>query len=73
MMERKNNVVERLTSGILELFKTNGVHPISGTGKLINNNQVSVISGDDESIFDAEHVILAYKPVTDRDTHCSLE
>ena len=59
MMERKNNVVERLTSGILGLFKTNGVHPISGTGKLINNNQVSVISGDDESIFDAEHVILA--------------
>lgn len=59
MMERKNNVVERLTSGILGLFKTNGVHPISGTGKLINDNQVSVISGDDESIFDAEHVILA--------------
>ena len=59
MMERKNNVVERLTSGILGLFKTNGVHPISGTGKLINTNQVSVISGDDESIFDAEHVILA--------------
>lgn len=59
MMERKNNVVEKLTSGILGLFKTNGVHPISGTGKLINDNQVSVISGDDERIFDAEHVILA--------------
>lgn len=59
MMERKNNVVEKLTSGILGLFKTNGVHPISGTGKLINDNQVLVISERGENIIDADHVILA--------------
>ena len=45
MMKRKDEVVNKLTTGITGLFKANGVEAISGRGKVINENIVEVSNG----------------------------
>ena len=60
MIARKDEVVRGLTGGISGLFKGNGVTSLFGRGKLLANRQVAFTShAGEESILQAEHVILA--------------
>jgi len=60
MMDRKDGVVTKLTSGILGLFKVNNVTPIEGTATLLANKAVLVKdSSGKETKIQAENVILA--------------
>ncbi len=60
MMKRKDQIVGQLTGGVAGLLKHNGVEVIQGRGKLLSNRRVQVVSADDdESIYDAEHIVLA--------------
>lgn len=60
MMKRKDGIVKQLTGGIAQLFKSNGVTPIEGTGRLLSGKKVEVTdpSGETQEL-EAEHVILA--------------
>lgn len=42
MMERKQQVVEKLTSGVGQLFKGNGIQSFRGTGKITDAGKVEV-------------------------------
>ena len=42
MMERKNDIVKKLTGGVSHLFSHNKVEAIHGKGKLLNQNEVEV-------------------------------
>ncbi len=60
MMDRKDGVVTKLTSGILGLFKANNVTPIEGTATLLANKEIKVINNaGEESRINAENIILA--------------
>lgn len=61
MMRRKTRVVSELTQGIATLLKSNQVHTIHGTAKLLADNQVSVCSDntDDKQYYNARHIIIA--------------
>ena len=60
MMDRKNDVIQKLTSGISGLFKANAVTPIFGSGKLLKDRKVEVTAFDGSSkIYAAEQIILA--------------
>ena len=60
MMERKDGVVTKLTTGILGLFKANNVTPIEGTATLLANKEIKVINNTgEESTISAENIILA--------------
>lgn len=60
MIAKKADVVKKLTGGVAQLFKGNGVTALAGTGKLLANRQVefSPHKGDTQ-VLQAEHVILA--------------
>ncbi|MEQ8860220.1 MAG: dihydrolipoyl dehydrogenase [Pseudomonadales bacterium] len=64
MMAKKDDVVKKLTGGIPQLFKGNGVTSLAGSGKLLAGRQVeftphsSTGKGKTE-VLQAEHVILA--------------
>ena len=60
MVQRKDDIVKQLTSGISQLFKANGVTHLKGTGKLLAQKRVAVV--DDagvETVYEANHVVLA--------------
>ncbi|MDP5209912.1 dihydrolipoyl dehydrogenase [Microbulbifer sp. 2205BS26-8] len=60
MIERKEEIVKKLTGGVAGLFTANKVTSIFGTGRLLANKKVEVT--DDEgntNIYEAENVILA--------------
>jgi len=60
MQARKDKIVKQLTGGIEALFKSNGVTPFQGHGRLLGANQVEVVEADGaSSILSAKHVILA--------------
>jgi dihydrolipoamide dehydrogenase len=61
MMQRKTRVVSELTQGIATLLKSNQVHSIHGTAKLLADNQVSVSNDKDADklYYSAEHIIIA--------------
>ncbi len=60
MMDRKDGVVTKLTTGILGLFKANNVTPIEGTATLLANKEIKVINNaGEESRINAENIILA--------------
>lgn len=60
MIKRKEDIVKQLTGGIAGLFQANKVTPLYGSGKLLANKQVQVVDNDGkETVYDAEHVILA--------------
>ncbi len=60
MMERKNKIIQQLTSGISGLFKGNKVSPLFGTGQLLADKKVAFTphNGKTETLT-AEHIILA--------------
>ena len=49
MMDRKDNIVKKLTGGIGGLFAANKVTPISGRGKVVSGNNVEVTKTDGTS------------------------
>lgn len=61
MIQRKEQVVKELTSGISALFATNGITLLSGHGRLIADKQVEVTynKGGNKEIFNGQHIILA--------------
>jgi len=60
MQSRKQKIVKQLTGGIAALFKSNGVTPFTGHGRLIAGNQVEMVDGDGgTSVIAAKNVILA--------------
>ncbi|HSM40656.1 MAG TPA: FAD-dependent oxidoreductase, partial [Afifellaceae bacterium] len=61
MIERKDGVVKKLTSGVAQLFKANKIAFYHGTGRLGANRVVSVTpaEGGDAVELQAENVILA--------------
>ena len=60
MMQRKDEIVTKLTGGVAHLFKHNKVESIHGKGKLISANEVEVtkLKGKKE-IIKAKNIILA--------------
>ena len=60
MLERKQGIVNQLSTGVAGLFKANGVSSIHGTAKLLAGKKVEVTAVDGtQTVYDAEHVILA--------------
>jgi dihydrolipoamide dehydrogenase len=60
MIERKDEVVEKLTMGVAGLFKTNGVTPFEGTGKLLAGKKVEFTDHDGKTqVLEADNVIIA--------------
>lgn len=60
MIERKNGIVNQLTSGIGGLFKANGVTSIVGKGKLLANKQIEVTNdAGEQTIYSADNIIIA--------------
>ncbi|WP_237066127.1 dihydrolipoyl dehydrogenase [Microbulbifer guangxiensis] len=60
MLERKDDIVKKLTGGVSGLFTANKVTSIWGSGKLLANKKVEVT--DDEgktTVYEAENIILA--------------
>ncbi len=54
-IERKNSVVERLTTGIQTLLKTPGITLVNGNAKFVDNHTIEV----DGKRYSADHIIIA--------------
>lgn len=60
MQAKKVEVVKKLTGGITQLFKGNGVTALAGSGKLLPNRQVEFTPHKGKGqVLQAEHVIIA--------------
>ena len=60
MMERKQQVVDRLTSGVGQLLEANGVKTFHGTARLMAPGAVEVrAAGGDKQTVKAENIVLA--------------
>jgi dihydrolipoamide dehydrogenase len=60
MMARKQRIVEKLTSGVGQLLKGNGVETFQGIGRLVGKGKVEVISGDGKKqTLSAKNILLA--------------
>ena len=60
MMQRKDEIVTKLTGGVAHLFKHNKVDSIHGKGKLISANEVEVTKAKGKKeILKAKNIILA--------------
>ena len=59
MQAHKDEIVGGLTGGIRTLFKANKITSYFGRGKLLNGKRVAVSGKDEDTVLEAEHVILA--------------
>ena len=60
MIARKEKIVGQLTGGIAGLFKSNGVTPLLGSGKVLANHQVELTDSDgNTSVIETDNIILA--------------
>ncbi len=60
MVAHKDRIVGDLTSGIMSLFKSNGIEWVAGRGQLLPDRQVSVTPHQGKKYsLSAEHIILA--------------
>ena len=60
MIDSKDDIVRDLTQGIEVLFKTNGIDWLQGSGRLLPDRQIEIMShGDERQVLTAGHVILA--------------
>src|SRR5690606_6455346 len=59
MLERKRTIVRQLTSGIEALFKSAGVTPFKGHGRLLEGGRVEVETADGTQVLEAQHVVIA--------------
>ena len=59
MLERKDAVVQQLTSGVASLFKANKIEWLQGTGKLVKGNQVVITAAKKQNTVAGKYIILA--------------
>lgn len=59
IVERKNNIVDGLVSGLQQLMKKNKINVIEGEGDVLNPRQVKVKTKNGEEIIDNDFLILA--------------
>lgn len=61
MIARKNDVVDKLTGGVAQLFKANKVKQFHARGRLLANRQVEVTphAAEDTLLLEADNIILA--------------
>ena len=60
MMDRKNDIVKKLTSGVSQLLKHNKVESIFGKGKLISKNEIEISdSKGKKKTIKAKYIVLA--------------
>lgn len=59
MLERKQDMVYRLTDGIRQLLKANGVEVINGRGRLIDRNTVEVACRDEKVMIKGAGILIA--------------
>ncbi|MFO1496862.1 MAG: dihydrolipoyl dehydrogenase [Verrucomicrobiota bacterium] len=59
MLRRKERVVTTLTKGVEGLFKKNKVTRYSGRGSIAEPKRVLVQSGNDATILEAQHILIA--------------
>jgi len=60
MQARKGKIVKQSTMGILALFKSAGVTPLQGHGKLLSGGRVEFTGKDGaKSLLSAKHIVLA--------------
>ena len=59
MMERKNEIVSQLTSGVSSLFKANKVRSVRGLAKVINSKTIEVTHNGKLEIIKTENIIIA--------------
>ena len=59
MMQRKDEVVSQLTTGVEALFKSNKVEFIKGIGKVVSNNQVEIQNDDAKEVLETKNIIIA--------------
>ena len=62
MQARKNKITTSLTGGIAQLFKSNNVTGLRGTGRLLKGNKVEVTDFEDpkkKEVIEAKYVVLA--------------
>ena len=60
MMDRKNSIVKKLTSGIDSLLKANKVNIISGSGKVLAGSKVQLTTLDNSiEILESKNIIIA--------------
>ena len=60
MIDRKDAVVQQLTTGIASLFKANNISWLQGRAKLISERKVEVTSASgDETLYEGNYIIIA--------------
>lgn len=59
IMERKENVISTLASGIISLLKANGIELINGRGSITQDGKVMVETGEGNIILDTNNIIIA--------------
>ncbi len=59
MMQRKNKIVKKLTTGIEFLFKKNKITHISGHASFVDNSTINVKNDKDERRYSASNFIIA--------------
>ncbi len=59
IVERSRKVAGQLNTGVEHLLKKNGVTIIDAHARLLGSGQVSIKSGDEESVISAAHIIIA--------------
>lgn len=59
MMERKEGVVSKLTTGVEALFKSNNVEFIRGTGKVVSESQVEIQNDNAKEVLETKNIIIA--------------
>ena len=59
MMERKNEIVSQLTSGVSSLFKANKVYSVRGLAKVINSKTIEVTHNGKSEIIKTKNIIIA--------------
>lgn len=57
--KRKQEIIDRLEAGIVQLLEANGVQVIKGKGRLLNNTTVEIITEDAPFQLQAETILLA--------------
>jgi dihydrolipoamide dehydrogenase len=55
----KDGIVKRLTGGIRELFKRNGVHSVKGDASFLSPTQLRVKGAEGETIIESRQVLIA--------------
>ena len=61
VVNRSRNVAAGMSKGVQFLMKKNKIDVLNGFGKVLPKKQVSVTQDEKEEIYQADHIILAYR------------